>query len=135
MKTAFADATFYVALLIARDTNHSKAKAVAQSWAGPVVTTECVLTEVANHLCGSARRRAKFGQFLADVRADPNTTVVESSHDLWERGIALYLRRPDKEWSLTDCISFVVMEKRGETEALTADHHFEQAGFAALLLA
>jgi uncharacterized protein len=43
------------------------------------------------------------------------------------------LSRRDKEWSLTDCISFVVMKERGLTEALTADHHFEQAGFKALL--
>ncbi len=57
MKIAFADSTFYVALLIARDSNHSQAQAVAQSWTGSVVTTEYVLTEVANHLCGTPRRR------------------------------------------------------------------------------
>jgi predicted nucleic acid-binding protein len=134
MKTALADSTFYVALLIARDALHSQAKAIAQSWAGSVVTSEYVLTEVANHLGGSPRSRAKFGQFLADVRADRNTAVIESSHDLWERGVSLYLRRGDKQWSLTDCISFVLMEQQGLTEALAADHHFEQAGFTALLL-
>jgi len=48
-------------------------------------------------------------------------------------GLELYARRPDKSWSLTDCISFVVMTDRGLTEALTGDHHFEQAGFRALL--
>jgi len=45
----------------------------------------------------------------------------------------MYQRRPDKNWSLTDCISFVVMQDHGITEALTGDHHFEQAGFVALL--
>jgi len=50
-----------------------------------------------------------------------------------DRGLALYISRPDKDWSLTDCISFVVMKERGLTGALTADHHFEQAGFVALL--
>jgi len=59
---------------------------------------------------------------------------VESAHDLWQRGADLYLHRPDKEWSLTDCVSFIVMEERGLTEALAADHHFEQAGFTALLM-
>jgi predicted nucleic acid-binding protein len=49
------------------------------------------------------------------------------------RGIQLYDSRPDKQWSLTDCISFVVMQDRGIVEALTGDHHFEQAGFTALL--
>ena len=45
----------------------------------------------------------------------------------------LYLDRPDKEWSLTDCISFTVMNDEGLAESLTGDHHFEQAGFSALL--
>jgi uncharacterized protein len=133
MKTVFADSTFYVALLIARDANHSKAKALAQSWTGSVVTTDYVLTEVANHLCGSPRQRAQFGRFLADATRDPQTTIVESSRSLWKRGTDLYLRRPDKEWSLTDCISFVIMEEEQLTDALTADHHFEQAGFNVLL--
>jgi len=46
----------------------------------------------------------------------------------------LYQNRPDKNWSLTDCISFVVMQEHGITEALTADRHFEQAGFVPLLV-
>lgn len=49
------------------------------------------------------------------------------------QGIELYSQRPDKNWSLTDCISFQVMKSFGITEALTGDHHFEQAGFVALL--
>jgi predicted nucleic acid-binding protein len=134
MSTAFGDSTIYVALLIARDANHAKAKSVAQSWTGLVVTTEYVLLEVANHLCGTSDRRGKFRQFLAGLQADPSTQIIESTHDIWTRGITLYLQRPDKQWSLTDCISFVVMEERGVTDALTADHHFEQGGFRALLL-
>jgi predicted nucleic acid-binding protein len=93
-----------------------------------------VLTEVANHLSSQPHHRARFGQLLADLEADPNTQIVESSHALWTRGAERYLDRPDKEWSLTDCISFVVMEERGVIEALTMDHHFEQAGFAILLM-
>jgi len=49
--------------------------------------------------------------------------------------IELYRERPDKNWSLTDCLSFVVMERRRVTEALTTGHHFEQAGLKALMLA
>ena len=60
-------------------------------------------------------------------------TVVPASEDLFNRGEALYAARPDKDWSLTDCISFVVMRDREIAEALTGDHHFEQAGFTALL--
>ena len=69
------------------------------------------------------------------LTADPATQIVASSADLWKRGRSLYASRPDKDWSLTDCISFVVMQEHGLTEALTADHHFEQAGFVALLKA
>src|SRR5947199_324028 len=53
--------------------------------------------------------------------------------DLPADGIQLYSQRPDKEWSLTDCVSFVAMQRREITDALTKDHHFEQAGFVALL--
>jgi uncharacterized protein len=133
MTIAFADSNFYVALLIARDANHAKAKAIAQPWTGDIVTSEYVLTEVADHLGGSAVGRAKFGQFLADVKRDPQTSIVESSHGPWERGVDLYLRRGDKAWSLTDCISFVIMDERALVDALTTDRHFEQAGFGALL--
>jgi hypothetical protein len=59
--------------------------------------------------------------------------IIPAEPQLYEEGIALYRARPDKDWSLTDCISFVVMKARGITEALTGDHHFEQAGFVALL--
>jgi predicted nucleic acid-binding protein len=133
MSTAFADSSFYVALLISRDANHTKAMSVAKTWHGQIVTTQDVLTEVANHLCGSSLGRAKFGMFLASLEADPNTTIVESSTDLWKRGVGLYLNRTDKQWSLTDCISFLVMEERDLNETLTTDHHFEQAGFTVLL--
>ena len=53
--------------------------------------------------------------------------------ELFDEGFDLYCRRPDKDWSLTDCVSFVVMQQRGLREAFTADRHFEQAGFVALL--
>jgi hypothetical protein len=58
---------------------------------------------------------------------------VPASRELFDSGWALYQDRPDKDWSLTDCISFVAMRERGIIEALTGDHHFEQAGFRALL--
>ena len=95
MKIAFADSSFYVALLIAHDTNHAKAKSAAKSWTGSVVTTEYVLIEVANHFSGSSHHRARYGQLLADLGADPNAVIVESSNDLWKRGNDLYLQRPD----------------------------------------
>ena len=78
-------------------------------------------------------RRAVCGNFLADLAARLQTTVHQSDGDLFARGLTLYRQRIDKAWSLTDCISFVVMADEGLTEALTGDRHFEQAGFRALL--
>lgn len=61
-------------------------------------------------------------------------TIVSVDAELFESGLARYESRPDKDWSLTDCISFVVMERHGVADALTGDHHFTQAGFRALLV-
>lgn len=105
----------------------------AESWTGRIVTAEYILTEVANHLSSSRFGRQKFGELLTSIESDQSTEVVAASRGLWLRGVALYLQRADKEWSLTDCISFVIMKERGLGEALTADHHFEQAGFRKLL--
>jgi hypothetical protein len=67
------------------------------------------------------------------VFADPDVTIVPCDQGLLEAAIELFSHRPDKRWSLTDCTSFVVMEREGIAEALTGDHHFEQAGFVPLL--
>jgi hypothetical protein len=67
------------------------------------------------------------------LRSDPNVQILPASQDLFERGLQLYSARPDQGWPLTDCTSFAAMRELGLTEALTADHHFEQAGFVALL--
>lgn len=71
---------------------------------------------------------------LQSLEADPNVTIVPLSEDLYAQAFHLYRERPDKEWGLTDCISFIAMRARKITEALTTDEHFQQAGFIALLL-
>jgi uncharacterized protein len=132
MKPAFADTSFYVATVNPRDTLHSAAAKYAENFRGPIITTEYVLVEVGNWLasCGD---RDVFVELVKEIRADHRTMVVPGSPTMFDRGLNLYVRRPDKSWSLTDCISFVVMREHGLTEALTGDHHFEQAGFRVLL--
>ena len=133
MRRVFADAFFYLALLSERDAAHGRATEIFHS--GEItgtVTTVAVLLEVADGLSSPARRGVCAG-FLDDLAREPKTTVRCVDDDLFQRGLDLYRTRSDKGWSLTDCISFVVMADEGLTEALTGDHHFEQAGFAALL--
>ena len=127
MRIVFADTSFYVAALSPRDINHARAEAVGRGFRGRVVTTEYVLLEVATFFCEAAHRAVFLG-LLQTLQKDPEVTVVPASADLWQRGVALFAARPDKDWSLTDCISFVVMEREGLREALTNDRPFKQAG-------
>lgn len=79
------------------------------------------------------RKRAGFLNTLNALQSHPTAVILGPNERLYDAGIDLYRARPDKDWSLTDCISFVVMQVRGITDALTGDLHFEQAGFRALL--
>jgi predicted nucleic acid-binding protein len=133
MKTVFADTFYFLALLNASDQAHGKAVAFTAGNVVRMVTTEWVLTELADGLARSPRGRSAFLGTLADLQADPDATIVPCDPVLMAEGVRLYGQRLDKEWSLTDCISFVVMTRASLTEALTGDKHFEQAGFMALL--
>ena len=129
----FGDAFFYVALINRKDEHHERVMEWARGFTGEIVTTQWVLTEVADAFAEShIRRRLKAG--FDEMARDRATRVIEVSPEYFARGLALYDARPDKEWSLTDCISIVVMGDEGLTEALTEDGHFEQAGFVALFV-
>lgn len=132
MNEVFVDSFYFFAILNPRDAAHAGAVEISRRSTRPMVTTTWVLTEVADGLARSANRQV-FRRLLARLRANPENQVIPASDDLFEKGIALYDARPDKQWSLTDCISFVVMGDRGIREALTGDHHYEQAGFTPLL--
>jgi hypothetical protein len=71
-------------------------------------------------------------RFVQDHRVNRNVTIIPADRAMLDRGLRLYSQRPDKDWSLTDCVSFVAMQDARVTDALTGDHHFEQAGFRAL---
>ena len=129
---AFADTSYYLALVSPRDALHARAEEVSRSLTVPVVTGTWIVQELADGLCAPPARGA-FIRLFDTLQADPDTTIFEADATLWRRGIDLYRARPDKSWSLTDCLSFVVMADLGISDALTADHHFEQAGFFALL--
>jgi predicted nucleic acid-binding protein len=132
MTPVFADTSFYVALLSPRDVWHARATTISQKIDREVVLTDFVLLEVAN-MYSATPRRDGIAAFILALRRDPSATVVEATRDLLDRGLFVYRSRRDKKWSFTDCTSFVVMQEMGVTEALSSDHHFEQAGFSILL--
>jgi uncharacterized protein len=132
MTAVFADTFLYVALLSRSDRRHQLALDWATQTRTRIVTTQFILLEVAN-FCRSPRDRQRFSVFIEAIHSNRVTTAVPCTASWFDKGQNLFSRRLDKEWSLTDCISFVVMEEHGLTQALTNDHHFEQAGFEVLL--
>jgi predicted nucleic acid-binding protein len=132
MKSIFADTSLFVAFLNQRDEFHENAVEFLSNISVPLVTTIWVLVELGNFLA-KGRGRRRFMPFVMDLREEPRVEIVPPDHSTFDRGLALYARRVDKNWSITDCISFEVMRDRGIQEAMTADHHFVQAGFRILL--
>lgn len=132
MSAVFGDTVYFLALLNARDQFHAQALALSERAPGRLVTTEWVLTEVGDALAAPPAR-GRFVELLAALRGETSVEIVPASHELFERGCTLFAKRNDKAWSLTDCLSFVVMGEHGIETALTADQHFEQAGFRRLM--
>ncbi len=96
-----------------------------------IVTTEFIVLELGNAF-SRAEDHSDFLALLAGMRASPRTKIIPLDSQLLQRGLELFAQRADKNWSLTDCISFIVMQEHDLKEALTEDRHFEQAGFKAI---
>jgi predicted nucleic acid-binding protein len=132
MNHLFADTSFFVAFLNPRDDSHALAKGYMADFDGTLVTTVWVIAELGNYIC-KGKNRKLLVPFVRDLQKDPRVAIRGLEQLCFERGLERFARRPDKEWSFTDCVSFVVMEDDDVSEALTTDHHFEQAGFKVLL--
>lgn len=132
MKPVFADTVYFLALLNPADQFHRQARALSQQLPGPLLTTEFILTEVGDGL-SRPENRPRFARLHQLLRAQADVEIVPASSELFRKGCELHAQRPDKEWSLTDCTSFVMMKERGIEDVLTSDHHFEQAGFRVLI--
>ena len=132
MSAVFADAFYFLARLNPGDESHEQAVRVGTQETRPIVTTAWVLTEVADAMSSPANRPA-FLRLLETLKSSQDVKIIPATADLFDRGVKLYAERADKDWSLTDCISFIVMADEGLADVLTGDHHFEQAGFKALL--
>lgn len=131
----FLDTSYAVALAVTADTHHAAALDIAlrlKSESAALLTTKPVLYEIGNSLSRNRFREASV-ELIESLLCDSNVGVLDDTPKRFQSALELYRRRPDKEWGLTDCLSFVVMAEHGLTVALTADVHFEQAGFRALL--
>jgi uncharacterized protein len=127
----FADTSFFIALLDADDQFHAAAVELSKRDRRPMLTTSAILLELGAYF-GRAQGRPAFLAILSSLRAK-GCEVLHVDAALQQSGTELFADRPDKDWSLVDCISFVVMKNRGLTDAASSDEHFEQAGFVALL--
>lgn len=135
MPELFLDTGFAIALASPRDQHHQCAVELAtevKANATHLVTTHAVVLEIGNSLSKGNYRTAAV-QLIASLRTDPTVEILTVDEELFDKSFTLFGNRDDKEWSLTDCISFVVMETRRITDALTPDEHFNQAGFNALM--
>jgi predicted nucleic acid-binding protein len=136
MKPVFLDTSYAIALLNRADPHHVRATQLAEALRNPprpILTTSAVLFEIGDGFA-TRGRWSLVEPFMNEVMKDPAVQIEYTDAALLERVIAFRNARQDKRWSLTDCLSFVVMTDRSLDEALTADKHFVQAGFRAMLL-
>jgi predicted nucleic acid-binding protein len=134
--TYFADTAFWIALAHRSDQYHGRASAWSRYLIQEdafILTTEAVLWEWMNALAAAGTRRTTAEGYRR-CHQDTNIEVVPFAPDTIAAALRFYEGRGDKDWSLTDCLSFLVMEQRRIARALTTDRHFQQAGFEALLL-
>lgn len=132
----FLDAAYAIALSAPKDLYHQRAVILAEELEAAktkLITTHAVMLEIGNAL--SKQKYRQMGvKLLQSIEEDPNVTVIPMPKNLYYDAFRLYRERSDKEWGLTDCVSFMIMHSRKITEALTTDEHFKQAGFRTLLL-
>lgn len=131
----FLDTAFAIALISPKDLFHEKALELAEQIEKAkihLVTTRAVVIEIGNALSKEALRKSAV-ELIDSMEEDETLIIVQVSEEIYNEAFKLFRSRLDKEWGFTDCISFVVMNQRGITKALTTDQHFQQAGFIVLM--
>lgn len=137
MNSLFADTSGWGSLIDATQKHHVLAAAIyrnVRQQQARLITTNYIITELAALMSSPLRLpRPSIIAFLEGLKTSPYIEVIHVDQTLDEQAWRLYQQRTDKDWSLVDCASFVLMKERSITQALTTDHHFEQAGFVRLL--
>jgi predicted nucleic acid-binding protein len=134
MTGLFADTFYWIALVDFNDSAHRQALALSAARKDvPIITTDEVLAEYLTFFAtGAAYLRHKAVSNARRILESPGVRVIPQTRESFLSGLALYGTRPDKGYSLVDCISMQTMRKEGLTDVLTNDRHFEQEGFRAL---
>jgi len=132
----FLDTGYVIARFNRRDQHHAKAKQLAGviAAARELWTTDAVLLEVAAAFSHPSHRTIALSIWDEFHGGNRHCRACEAAGERLDRAVEMFRQRSDKAWSLTDCLSFVVMNDHQLTDALTTDHHFAQAGFRALML-
>ena len=135
MRRIFADTLYWVALIHRKDQWHHAAVKASRTLAGcHLVTTDEVLAEVLAAFCQAGPvLRQRAATLIRRLHQRPTITIRPQSRATFLTGLGLYEARPDKGYSLTDCVSMEAMRQEGITEVLTRDNHFTQEGFQILL--
>lgn len=136
MHEIFGDTAGWACLINPREPFHNLAQSIyrkAREQRRRIITTNFVVAELVSLLLSMRLSHSTIVGFIKDLKSSPLVEIVHIDPALDAEAWDLFQRRPDKRWSLVDCASFVVMQRRGMTEALTTDVNFEQAGFIRLL--
>jgi uncharacterized protein len=131
----FLDTSFAIALSVESDRHFDYAVKLSEQLETEntrLITTAAILLEIGNAL-SKQRYRQAAKELLNSLEQDDTVEIVPMTDELYQKAFELFCNRPDKDWGLIDCVSFIVMREKRLSEALTADEHFEQAGFIALL--
>ena len=136
MRSVFVDTAYWIAVVWHTDQWALSARRAREALGerARLVTTDEVLSEFLDFMGtrGSDLRR-RAAQMVRAILSNPNVGVFHQSHESFLRGLVLYEERPDKGYTLTDCISMDTMRAQGIADALSADQHFAQEGFSVLM--
>ena len=136
MKAVFADTFYWVALTNPDDSRFQDAHALGDVLAGTMIlTNDEILTEFMTFFSADPWLRSRAAATVRSLLVDPEIRVIPQSRASFLAGLELYAARPDKGYSLVDCISMQTMREEGLTDVLTNDRHFEQEGFRTLFRA
>jgi predicted nucleic acid-binding protein len=135
VNTIFVDTFYWLARIDTRDQGHRRAREISDSLADTLLlTTAAVLIELLNYFSAyGPEMRQAAAHIVRHILGNQRIEVLPQPHESFLAGLALSEARPDKGYSLTDCLSMQAMRDRGLTDVLTHDRHFAQEGFVILL--